>query len=355
MSIDTGVERVDSGHVNGTSIPWFRGCPTRLHRRWVAHRRGGSPPLGWLTADGPAGVARGWMFAAGCSQLLALADDGQRIIFELLCDALRPDVALQLSACCHELRTISHELRTELRRRHGAARRLCARVNTSFVALGETKELLWYGQGLTVAHLTTLGMLLSTNALPQLEILNLSVNRFGPEGMAVFEELSNDSLPRLLTLDLTGNALGSAGAAALASVLGRGALPRLEVLKLGRNDIGDQGLCALAPPLRRLQALKEVYLYSNKIGDEGVAALLANLGHAQLQQLRTLNLERNLINDAGCTSLIAALDRALPPFESLSIRQAACCLFDSCLCGAGPVFCPAVTSLSGAVPMSFEL
>ena len=277
------------------------------------------------------------------SQLLALADDAQRIIVELLCDALRPDVALKLSACCHELWAISETARTELRRRYGAARRLCARVNTSFAAVGETTDLLWYGQGLTVAHLTTLGMLLSTNALPRLEVLNLSVNRFGPEGMkTVFEELGYGSLPRLLTLDLTGNALGSAGAAALATVLCRGALPKLEVLKLGRNDIGDQGLCALAPQLRRLQALKELYLYSNKIGDEGVAALLANLGQAQLQQLQTLNLERNLINDAGCTSLIAALDRALPPLESLSIRKAACCLFDACLCGAGPLFCPAV-------------
>ena len=285
------------------------------------------------------------------SQLLALADDAQRIIFELLCNALRPDIALNLSACCHELRDVSKPGRATLRRRCAAAKRLCARVNTSFAAVGETTQLLWYGQGLTVAHLTTLGMLLSTNALPRLEVLNLSINRFGPEGMTVFKELSHGSLPRLLTLDLTGNALGSAGAAALATVLGRGALSTLEVLMLGRNDIGDQGLCALAPPLRRMQALRELYLYSNKIGDEGVAALLANLGQAQLQQLETLNLARNLINDAGCTSLIAALDRALPPLESLSIRQAACCLFDSCLCGAGPRFCPAAPVRVRPVPV----
>ena len=257
------------------------------------------------------------------SKLLALADDAQRVIFELLSDALRPIVALKLSSCCLELRAVSEEARKQLRRRYGAARQLCARMNTSFAAVGESTELLWYGQSLTVAHLATLGSLLSTNALPMLEVLNLSINRFGAEGMqTLFKELGHGSLPRLLTLDLTGNALGSAGAAALAATLRRGALPKLQVLKLGRNDIGDQGLVALAPPLRRLPALREVYLYSNKIGGVGVEALLANLGdQEQLRQLQTLNLERNLIDDAGCTTLIAALDCALPPLESLRIDE----------------------------------
>lgn len=277
------------------------------------------------------------------SRLLELVDDGQRVIFELLCDALQPAVALKLSACCRELRTVSRTARTELQRRHGAAKRLCARVNTSYWAVGEARELLWYGQGLTAAHLTTLGMLMSANSLPLLEVLNLSINRFGAEGLqALLEALGHGSLPRLLSLDLTGNLLGSAGAAALAAAFRRRALPRLEVLKLGRNDIGDAGLVALAPPLRQLPTLKEVYLYSNRIGDEGVEALLANLGPEQLTQLQTVNLKDNRINDSGCATLIAALDgRALPPLEALGIDEDAkrCeAAKASCRCRCAPNF-----------------
>ena len=236
------------------------------------------------------------------SLLLQLADDGQRVIFEQLSDPLIPSIALALSSCCKDLRAISLAARTELQTRHNAARRLCARVNMSCVQLVGAKELLWYGQGLTANHLTTLGMLLRTNAFPFLQVLNLSINKFGADGMrALLAELGHASrLLRLTTLDLTGNALGPAGAAALAATLGRGALPKLEVLKLGRNDIGNEGLIALAPPLRQLKHLKDVYLHSNQIGDEGVEALLANLGSEELRRLRTLNLERNRISCKQC-------------------------------------------------------
>ena len=105
------------------------------------------------------------------SHLLQLGEDQQRAIFQLLSNALRPAVALQLSACCRELRDVSESGRTELRQRYGAARRLCYQVRESVTAVSEARELLWYGQGLTAAHLATLRMLMSTNALPQLNVL----------------------------------------------------------------------------------------------------------------------------------------------------------------------------------------
>ena len=278
---------------------------------------------------------------AGSSRLLALPDDGQRVIFSLLSDALRPAVVLNLSACCRELRAVSEVARAELRRQHSAATRLCARANTTIHEVLGSTDLLWYGQGLTVQHLATLGRCLSTSALSHLEQLNLSVNRFGAEGaIALFDALGRGSLPRLTVLDLTGNVMGAAGAAALAAALARGALPRLEILTLGRNEIGDAGLVALAPPLRRMPALREVYLYGNQIGDAGVEALLSNLGREQLKRLQTLNLERNQIDDAGCTTLIAALGgtawpyrlTAPPPLEALKIENSARCEADEGRC-----------------------
>ena len=265
------------------------------------------------------------------SRLLALPHDGQRAIFELLSDALQPAVALKLGSCCRELRAVSETARLELRLRYGAARRLCVHVNTNFATLGEATQVLWYGQGLTAAHLGTLGMLMRTNALPRLEVLNLSINRFGAEGMRpLFEELGHGSLPRLRTLDLTGNALGAAGAATLAAALHRGALPKLTVLKLGRNDIGDEGLAALGPQLRRLPALREVYLHSNQIGDQAVDTL-ADLS----RQLQTLNLERNRISDA---TLLAALDGRATKYPNV-MGGGGCCRL-----GCPPGLCQHVPS-----------
>ena len=72
----------------------------------------------------------------------------------------------------------------------------------------------------------------------------------------------------------------TARAVATAAVGEAPALPsrnsRLAHLGLERNAIGDEGLKALGPPLRQLPALKEVYLYSIQIGDEGVQANFYN-------------------------------------------------------------------------------
>ena len=239
--------------------------------------------------------------------LLALVDDGQCIIFEQLADSLAPRTALNLSACCRTLRTVSKAVCADLLQKHGAVRRLCDRVNTSYTAVADAEELLWYGQGLDATHMTTLGSL-CTNALPHLRCLNLSINRFGADGMqAMFQRLGPCSLPQLSSLDLTGNAFGSAGAIAFADALLRGALPKLEIIKLGRNEIGYRGTVALAPALQKLAALKELYLYSNSIGDEGVRALLENLGPERLADLRKLQLERNRISEASCATLVEAL------------------------------------------------
>ena len=89
--------------------------------------------------------------------LLALVDDGQCIIFEQLADSLAPRTALNLSACCRTLRTVSKAVCADLLQKHGAVRRLCDRVNTSYTAVADAEELLWYGQGLDATHMTTLG------------------------------------------------------------------------------------------------------------------------------------------------------------------------------------------------------
>ena len=79
------------------------------------------------------------------------------------------------------------------------------------------------------------------------------------------------------------------------------------------NPIGNQGVAALAAPLRKLPALKELYLPGNEIGDEGVASLFANLGKDDFKALQQFWLAHNHITDAGMATLVAALDAGRLP------------------------------------------
>ena len=124
--------------------------------------------------------------------------------------------------------------------------------------------------------------------------------------------------------------VGDAGASALAAALGRGALPDLRSLVLSRTAITDAGLVALAPALRRLRALERLFLSGNRIGDEGLAALVAPPAAADarsppaggLKKLFELNLRRTQVADAGCAALASALDSgALPALEILKLAD----------------------------------
>ena len=142
------------------------------------------------------------------------------------------------------------------------------------------------------------------------------------------EGLGAGALPNLRSLAIDMH-VGDAGASELAAALGRGAMLRLVHLDLSSTAIGDAGLVALAPALRRLPALEELNLSRNPLGDEGLAALVAQPPTAGalpppkggLKKLRELHLAWTQVSDAGCATLVAALDsRALPPLDMLGYR-----------------------------------
>ena len=174
----------------------------------------------------------------------------------------------------------------------------------------------WQFRGLSSDELALLGTLGSV--LPALETLGLWEPAAGPDGVQrLAEKLGAGALPAVTRLHLYDTHVGDAGASALAAALGRGARPRLKFLGLGGTAIGDAGLVTLAPALRRLPALKDLYLWGNPLGNEGLAALVAPppagappAPTGGLAKLKTLGLSNTQINDTGCAALTAALDRA---------------------------------------------
>src|SRR5262249_24591154 len=71
---------------------------------------------------------------------------------------------------------------------------------------------------------------------------------------------------------------------------------RLRALDLERNDLGDGDVVALASP--NLVGLKTLLLWSNRVGDVGVRAILAGL-----PGLARLDLSGNIVGDDGAEAL----------------------------------------------------
>ena len=117
-----------------------------------------------------------------------------------------------------------------------------------------------------------------------------------------------DSLERLA---LQGCRLNDASVTVLSQSLRKDALPELKVLALANNRFGPVGMRALvgalvmrciAPQLRSLQ------IGGTPLGDEGVAALAAVLREGKLYELRELAMPGVGMGAAGAASLAAALN-----------------------------------------------
>ena len=260
--------------------------------------------------------------------LSKLSGDEQGILFVQLCNVLDPGIAVALSSVNNELRTATRAPLQQLKAGHEAAAALCRKLgHRNCKALREAKTVQWVGKGLTADELKLLGTLGSV--LPALEELTLWEPAAGPDGVQQLAAgLGAGALPAVAVLRIFFVMhVGDAGASTtLAAALGQGALPRLKTLVLDSAAIGDAGLVALAPALRQRPALERLCVYGSRIGDEGLAALVAPPPPTGapppttggLTMLKALDPRRTLITDAGCATLTAALDSgALPALERL--------------------------------------
>jgi len=96
----------------------------------------------------------------------------------------------------------------------------------------------------------------------------------------------------------------------------------LEVLWVNKNDLGDAGAESIARLLEAIPSLREVYMQTNRVGDEGAAAIASALGHPtktvdEVYGERCtggprllLSMAGNSISDAGARALAGALPGA---------------------------------------------
>ena len=303
-----------------------------IQRRWIAGEL--------LNDEGLRATRTSYDFAAQATGPLgSLSHDELGVIFDGLADPLRPIIAVALSGTCKGLRTPLRAVLQLLQHRHARAQAVCGKVETSCAVLREAKLLSSSSKRLDADDMATLGMILRTNGLPQLEGIELKGSGIDDEGMvALCDGLGRGAAPSLRKFDVGypyaggapgyKNNIGPVGAEALAAALRRGAPPKLRALNLNGNPIGKQGMAALATPLRKLPALQTLSLANCDIDDEAVATLLANLGKDDFHELYSFSLGRNKITDVGASKLVAALDAGGMP----ELRTHVCGCVRACDC-----------------------
>jgi Ran GTPase-activating protein 1 len=180
----------------------------------------------------------------------------------------------------------------------------------------------------------------------KLEVLNLSDNAFGPDGVKSFSILLEKSL-NLKELNVTNNGLGPEGARLIAEGLKKNPNIKLEVFAAGRDRLENPGIIELAQVFGQMQSLRKISVPQNGIRKEGMVALFRNLiNNPELQiieindnylndeeayqalsacienlnYLAVVNIGDCMLGDKGCTSVVSALKSTSPHLLELHLQ-----------------------------------
>ena len=274
--------------------------------------------------------------AVATGPLGALSHDELGVIFDGLADPLQPVVAVALSSTCLGLRTPLRAALAVLEERHARAVALLRKAGRYDAAadyfkgqVGLTCEEVRGFKGLNFSdddlenfsddgHLAlddiaTLGTIMPW--LPKLRVLQVETHGLGPAGINAFLGCCG-IMPSLIELRFSDDdeELGpSRHPPSIAGALPRGALPKLEKLGLHGCRLGNQGMAVLMPTLRKLPALKTLYLGDNDLGGEGFAPLVTGLDKDDFKALTGLFLHGNDLDDANCDTLARSLSAGAFP------------------------------------------
>eukprot|EP00984_Skeletonema_dohrnii_P001039 scaffold328_cov95-Skeletonema_dohrnii-CCMP3373.AAC.4 len=150
-----------------------------------------------------------------------------------------------------------------------------------------------------------LGNVLEGVRNPNLATLNLGSNYIDDEGLsALGAGLKN--CHKLTSLNLNGNALITGAGLRSLSTLFQSEHCRLEQLNLDQTSIDNNGVAILTAGLARLPTLTKLNLSNNRIGDQGLQALVGGLVNCNIEQLY---LSHNSFSVSGLRSLGSLMQR----------------------------------------------
>ena len=138
---------------------------------------------------------------------------------------------------------------------------------------------------------------------PKLEVLNLSDNAFGPDGVKSFSALLEQA-PSLKDLNVTNNGLGPEGARLIAESLRKNPSLKLEAFAAGRDRLENPGIIELAQVFGIMQSLRKISVPQNGIRKEGMVALFRNL--INNPELQIIEVNDNYLNDAEAFEALSA-------------------------------------------------
>ena len=137
----------------------------------------------------------------------------------------------------------------------------------------------------------------------KLEVLNLSDNAFGPDGVRAFSVLLENA-PNLKEINVTNNGLGPESARLIAEGLKKNPLIKLEVFSAGRDRLENPGIIELAQVFGQMQSLRKISIPQNGIKKEGMVALFRNL--LNNPELQILEVNDNYLNDPEAFEALSA-------------------------------------------------
>ena len=205
--------------------------------------------------------------------MLAFLDDDTLVV---IIGACRLQELNAISRTCRRLTQASTQRREIIKR-------LCVPpFDLDFSQVLYAPRINFYRRQLQGSHMVMLSAALASGALAQTEVIWLSDNNIGDDGLrALSSAVAGGALVQVTQLGIGGNNITDAGLTTLAHAItpvsagGSGALPKVEVLLLAINNVGDAGLSCLSEALAMgaLQHCTDLVLEGNEVGDVGLTAL----------------------------------------------------------------------------------
>lgn len=153
-----------------------------------------------------------------------------------------------------------------------------------------------------------------------LEVLDVSDNAFGPDGVRSFSELI-ESTPSLKELKVTNDGLGPESAAILSESLRKCPDIKLEVFAAGRDRLENPGIIVLSEAFAHMGSLRKISVPQNGIRAEGMVALFRALSNCPNMQVIEVN--DNYLNDE---SAYEALGQCIESLNYISVLNIGDCM-----------------------------